>query len=83
MDDLAALSLTEAAQGVASGEVTSVELLRACWANLDAVNPRVNAVIWQEREAAEAAARAADRDVGDKRALGRLHGVPMAHKDMY
>jgi aspartyl-tRNA(Asn)/glutamyl-tRNA(Gln) amidotransferase subunit A len=83
MDDLAALSLTEAAQGVASGEVTSLELLRACWANLDAVNPRVNAVIWQEREAAEAAARAADRDVGDKRALGRLHGVPMAHKDMY
>ncbi len=68
---------------MASGEVTSLELLRACWANLDAVNPTVNAVIWQEREAAEAAARAADQAVQDKQPLGLLHGVPMAHKDMY
>ena len=77
------LSLIAAAGAVASGEVTSVDLLHACWANLDAVNPRVNAVIWQEREAAEAAARAADAAVRGKQALGPLHGVPMAHKDMY
>jgi aspartyl-tRNA(Asn)/glutamyl-tRNA(Gln) amidotransferase subunit A len=83
MDDVAALSLTEAADAVASGEVTSMELLRACWINLDAANPRINAVIWQDREEAEAAARAADRAVRDRRPLGKLHGVPMAHKDMY
>ncbi len=66
-----------------SGETTSLDLLHACWANLDAVNPQVNAVIWQEREAAEASARAADEAVRDKKPLGPLHGVPMAHKDMY
>lgn len=77
------VTLVQAADMVAKGEATSVELLHACWANLDAMNQMVNAVIWEEREAAEAAARAADQAVRDKKPLGRLHGVPMAHKDMY
>ncbi len=55
MSGLADLTLVEAADRVATGEVTSLDLLRACWANLDAVNPQVNAIIWQEREAAETA----------------------------
>ncbi|HVY15408.1 MAG TPA: amidase [Rhodopila sp.] len=80
---LADLSLTEAADAVAARKVSSLELLKACWANLDKVNAPVNAVIWEEREAAEAAARAADKAVGAGGRLGKLHGVPMAHKDMY
>ena len=83
MARLADISLIDAADMVASGKTTSVELLHACWANLDAVNPQVNAVIWQEREQAEAAARAADAAVRNHQPLGPLHGVPMAHKDMY
>ncbi len=83
MSALADLSLTDAADAVASGQATSVELLHACWVRMDAVNPRINAVIWEEREQAEAAAKAADRTVRDKKPLGPLHGVPMAHKDMY
>jgi aspartyl-tRNA(Asn)/glutamyl-tRNA(Gln) amidotransferase subunit A len=83
MAALADLTLVQAAEAVASGQATSVDLLHACWANLDAVNPRVNAVIWEEREAAEAAAHAADQAVRARQQLGLLHGVPMAHKDMY
>ena len=81
MADLADVSLIQAADMVRSGNATSLQLLHACWANLDAVNPKVNAVIWQEREQAEAAARAADAKGPDKR--GVMHGVPLAHKDMY
>jgi aspartyl-tRNA(Asn)/glutamyl-tRNA(Gln) amidotransferase subunit A len=83
MAGLADISLIQACDVVRTGEATSLELLQACLANLDAVNPAVNAVIWQEREAAEAAARAADEGVRNKGRLGALHGVPMAHKDMY
>jgi aspartyl-tRNA(Asn)/glutamyl-tRNA(Gln) amidotransferase subunit A len=83
MSGLADLSLTEAADAVRAGDATSVELLAACWANLERANPKLNATIWLDREGAEQAARAADAAVRARGKLGRLHGVPMAHKDMY
>jgi len=83
MSNLADLSMTEAADAVRSGEVTSVALLEACWQRMDAVNPILNATIWTDREAAMVAARTADAAVRSKAPLGVLHGVPMMHKDMY
>ncbi len=83
MSALADLTLVEAADKVASGDVTSVALLEACLARLDAVNPRINAVIWLDRERARGAAAAADAAVTHGRPLGKLHGIPLAHKDMY
>ncbi len=83
MTDLADLTLVQAADAVRNGDVTSRDLLDAIRARMDAVNPQLNAVIWQDREAADQAARAADQAVRDKAPLGRLHGVPLAHKDMY
>lgn len=83
MTDLASLTLTEAADAVRTGQATAMDLLDACWKRMEALNPTLNAMIWLDREAAETAARAADQAVRDKRALGRLHGIPMAHKDMY
>ena len=80
---LAALSLTEAARQVARGETTASALLEACLARLDAVNGTLNAVIWLDRERAREAAAAADAAVRAGQPLGKLHGVPLAHKDMY
>ena len=51
MTDLADLSLVEAADAVRNGEATSMELLDACWRNMEAANPRLNATIWLDREA--------------------------------
>ena len=83
MTDLAALSLAEAAAAVRTGAATSVALLEACRANRARANPAVNATIWLDDARADDAARAADAAVAAKAPLGRLHGVPMAHKDMY
>jgi aspartyl-tRNA(Asn)/glutamyl-tRNA(Gln) amidotransferase subunit A len=83
MSNPADLSMTEAADAVRTGAVTSVELLEACWRRMEAVNPVLNATIWTDREGAMAWALAADDAVRDKAKLGPLHGVPMMHKDMY
>lgn len=83
MNELARLSMTEAADAVRAGKVTSVELLEACWSVMDAVEPVLNAVIWTDKDDAMASARAADAAVKAKAPLGVLHGVPMMHKDMY
>ena len=83
MSDLAALSLAEAAAAVRSGAATSRALLDACRTNRARANPSVNATIWLDDARAEAAAAAADAAVAAKAPLGPLHGVPMAHKDMY
>jgi aspartyl-tRNA(Asn)/glutamyl-tRNA(Gln) amidotransferase subunit A len=81
--DFADLSLVEAADAVRKGEVSAVSLLEACLANLDAHEEAVNATIWVDKEAAFIAARAADAKRATGGPLGPLHGLPLAHKDMY
>jgi aspartyl-tRNA(Asn)/glutamyl-tRNA(Gln) amidotransferase subunit A len=81
--DLADLSLVQAADAVRRGEVSAVALLEACLANLDADEVAVNATIWVDKEGAFAAARAADAKRAAGGPLGPLHGLPLAHKDMY
>ena len=56
MPALANMTVIEAADAIHQRKATSLELLEACWANLDAANPSINAIIWEEREQAAAAA---------------------------
>ncbi|RYJ01433.1 MAG: amidase, partial [Acetobacteraceae bacterium] len=81
--DLAMLSMTEAADAFAAGEVTATALAKACLARIDAHDAAVNSVIRLDRDAALAAAGAADAARAAGRPLGPLAGVPMMHKDMY
>jgi aspartyl-tRNA(Asn)/glutamyl-tRNA(Gln) amidotransferase subunit A len=79
----ALMSLTAVAKAIADKEVSSREVTRSCLDRIAAWQPRLNAFVAIEEEAALAAADAADAALakGDRR--GVLHGVPLAHKDMY
>ncbi|MEM7497169.1 MAG: amidase family protein, partial [Pseudomonadota bacterium] len=61
--------------------LSPVELWESCCRRVDAVNPAVNAVIWEDREAGLKQARDAEAAVMRGDALGALHGLPVALKD--
>lgn len=82
-ETLTTLSVIEQAEAVARGDTTAVALTEAALAAFEMENPAINAVIWLEAEAALETASALDAMQRAGRPLGPLHGVPMAHKDMY
>jgi indoleacetamide hydrolase len=78
--DLTQLSVTDAAQLIRRGRVSSVELTQAYVARAEA-NADLNAFITLDRAGALAAARQADADLAAGRTRGALHGVPLVVKD--
>lgn len=67
-------------RGIRSGAVSSREAVKASLDRMAAVNPKLNAVVVEQREEALAAADAADRAVARGETLGPLHGVPLTIK---
>jgi aspartyl-tRNA(Asn)/glutamyl-tRNA(Gln) amidotransferase subunit A len=76
-------SLTEIAEAIRTKRVSSREVTSACLARIAQWQPKLNCFISLEADEALAAADAADRDLAKGKARGPLHGVPLAHKDMY
>jgi amidase len=72
------MSASELAAGIRSRRFSSREVVEGCLARIEAVNPRLNAIVTLDPEGALAAADAAD---GSEPA-GPLHGVPVAVKDL-
>ncbi len=78
-------SATWLARAIRARDVSSLEVVDACLARIDAVNPRINAVV---RLAGDARDRARDADAAlapregrEAPDLGPLHGVPFTIKD--
>ncbi len=81
--DLARLTATEAAGLVRQGSVSALELVNACLARIDQVNPRLNAVVSMRADEARRDAERADVARAAGAQLGPLHGVPMTIKDSF
>jgi len=82
-NDPTLLSLTEVAEAIRSKKITSVEVTEACLARIAKHDSKVNSFISLEREAVLKMAREADKALARGEVRGPLHGVPLAHKDMY
>ena len=80
---LTRLTLSEASQALAKKEVSSLELLDATLERAEDVNSRLNAFLRTDGEVARAKARFLDEQRWRGHVLGPLHGIPMAHKDMF
>ena len=81
MDQLLFASVSQIAKGIREKKISSEESLKACIARIEAVNPRLNAVVQLPAERALAAAREADEALARGEVRGPLHGVPFTLKD--
>jgi len=76
------LGIGEAAQGIAAGRFSSVELVRDCLARVERFNAEIQAWAFLDIEYAVAQAREADSHHQHGGDHGSLHGVPIAVKDI-
>jgi aspartyl-tRNA(Asn)/glutamyl-tRNA(Gln) amidotransferase subunit A len=76
-------SLMSVAQAIADRQVSSREVTQSCLDRIARWQPHLNAFMAVEAEDALRAADAADAALAKGAGRGVLHGVPLAHKDMY
>ena len=79
----ALMSLVAVANAIAEKRLSSHEATRSCLNRIAQWQPRLNAFMSIEAEAALKAADEADAALAKGNTRGALHGVPLAHKDMY
>jgi len=77
------LSAVEMARLIRARKLSARELLAEHLKQIARVNPQVNAIVTLVPELAAEAAAKADEMVARKATLGPLHGLPVAHKDLF
>ena len=81
MNEILFADATELLRKLRDGEVTSLELVEATIAHIEAVNPPINAVVAKDYDRALDSARAADETRRRDAPVGPLHGLPITVKD--
>jgi len=81
-DEICDLSAVDMAARIRRRDLSAREVLAAHLARIERINPKVNAIVTLVAERAMADAARADEQAADGRALGVLHGLPVAHKDL-
>lgn len=81
-DELCDLTAIELAARIRRKQVSAREVMAAHLARIERVNPKINAIVTLVAERAMADANKADEWQASGGALGVLHGLPVAHKDL-
>ena len=76
-------SAHEILEKIKQGEVSSLEVLESFLAQVEKVNPKINAIVALDIERAKEKAKEADNKISLKSKLGPLHGLPMTIKDAF
>ena len=77
------MSLTEAATAIASKELSAIEVTEACLSRMEQFTSKLDFAAEIEFDFARSSARKADAEIAKGNVIGPLHGIPLAHKDMY
>ena len=82
-DELSFMSAAEMARKIRQRELSPVEVVDATIARIEARNPSITAFVYMGFDDARKAAKAAEKALMAGDALGPLHGVPSAIKDLF
>ena len=83
MSPAPACDVAEIATAIATGTHSAESIVASCLARIAQWQPAINAFVQVDVEVAMSRARAADRARAAGHELGKLHGVPIAIKDMF
>lgn len=83
LSELPDLTATRLAELIRNREVSATEVMAAHLDRVQQWNPQINAVVAADFERAMSSARAADDAQSRGEQLGALHGLPVAHKDLF
>jgi amidase len=73
----------ETAKAVRSKRISATEMVNLEFQRIDRYNPKLNAIVWQDREQALACAKQADAALAAGKSAGALHGVPVTIKESF
>ena len=83
MSELVWMTAVELEALIKRGEVSATEVVQAHLDQIDAVNPKLNAIVTYLPEMALELAKHGDERQARGEELGLLHGLPIAHKDLF
>ncbi|MDB4883406.1 MAG: Amidase [Gemmatimonadetes bacterium] len=81
-DDICDLTAVDLAAHIRRKQLSARDVMAAHLARIERVNPKINAIVTLVADRAMADARKADEWQAHGNALGPLHGLPVAHKDL-
>jgi amidase len=80
--DICRLSACDMARLIRAKELSARDVMRAHLAQIERLNPTVNAIVTLVSEQAMERSAIADEQLARGDAVGPLHGLPIAHKDL-
>ena len=83
VSEICFLTATELARRIRANELSAREVVEAHLLQIERVNGGVNAIVTLTAEEAMDRARAADEALACGAEVGPLHGLPVAHKDLF
>jgi amidase len=82
-DELAFVGAATLASRIRRREISPIEVVDYFISRIEALNPKINALVVLEFDEARDRARVAEQKVMSGATLGPLHGVPLAMKDCF
>lgn len=83
MSGIALMSVEKVAKMIESRELSPVDLVDACLARIEELNPSLNAFLCVTADSARARAKEMEKEIAEGHYRGKLHGIPVSLKDMY